>query len=127
MINSSALIAIITAEPDRDRFSEELAEAEDPVISAATLLETKIVAEAKLGPKGPDLIDEILKTIAARVIAVDETQAEIAFEAWRRYGKGNHQAGLNYGDCFSYALARTTSGPLLFKGDDFTKTDIGSA
>ena len=127
VLDSSALIAIISAEPDRDRLSERLAEAEDPVISAATLLEAKIVSEARLGPKGPDLIDKLLKTIAARVVAVDECQAETAFAAWRVYGKGNHPAGLNYGDCFSYALAQTTDRPLLFKGDDFTKTDVASA
>lgn len=127
VIDSSALIAIISQEPDRERLTELLAAAEDPVISAATLVEAKIVAQARLGPKGPQLIDRLLKTVAARIIAVDETQAETAFAAWRSYGKGNHAASLNYGDCFSYALAKATDQPLLFKGEDFTKADIPSA
>lgn len=127
VIDSSALIAIIGQEPDRERLTELLAAAEDPVISAATLLEAKIVAQARLGPKGPDLIDRLLKTVAARVIAVDETQAETAFAAWQTFGKGNHPADLNYGDCFSYALAKTTEKPLLHKGDDFGQTDAPTA
>lgn len=127
VIDSSALLAIIGQEPEASRFIELLAEAGDPVISAATLLEAKIVAQARLGPAGAALVDRLLKAIAARVVAVDEHQAEVASEAWRRYGKGNHPAGVNYGDCFSYALARTTEKPLLQKGDDFPQTDIAVA
>lgn len=127
VIDTSALIAIISGEPEQKALNELIADAEDAVISAATLLEANIVAEARSGPKGPDLIAQVLSVSATRVVAVDETQAAIAHRAWRTYGKGRHPAGLNYGDCFSYALAKATGKPLLFKGNDFNQTDIAAA
>jgi ribonuclease VapC len=98
----------------------------DPVrlISAATVLEATIVLETRLGDAGGREFDLWLLKVGAEVVPVDAEQTEATRRAWRRYGKGRHAAGLNYGDCFSYALALTRGEPLLFKGDDFAKTDI---
>jgi ribonuclease VapC len=122
--DTSALIAILLGEPERDRFVHLLAEADDPLISAATLVEASIVMLAKTGPDGVGDLDDLLAAAAVRCVAVDATQARIARDAFERFGKGRSAAGLNYGDCFSYALAAATNRPLLFKGDDFEHTDI---
>ena len=94
------------------------------VISAATVLETTIVLETRLGDAGGREFDLWLLKVGAEVVPVDAEQIDAARRAWRRYGKGRHAAGLNYGDCFSYALALTRGEPLVFKGEDFAKTDI---
>lgn len=127
IIDTSAFVAVLLGEPERDRFIELLADAEDPLISAATLVETSIVMLAKTGPDGVSDFDELLAAAAVRCIAVDAAQADLAREAFARFGKGRAPAGLNYGDCFAYALARATERPLLFKGDDFAHTDIAIA
>ena len=127
VVDTSALVAVLLGEPERDRFIELLADAEDPLISAATLLETSIVMLAKTGAEGVSDLDELLAAAAVRCVAVDAAQAHLAREAFARFGKGRARAGLNYGDCFAYALARSTARPLLFKGDDFIHTDAGSA
>lgn len=101
-----------------------IAEAPSCAISAATLLECGIVVEAQRGPAAGRELDLFLHRAGAVTVAVDERQAELARAAWRRYGKGRHPAGLNYGDCFSYALAIDRDEPLLFKGDDFPRTDV---
>jgi ribonuclease VapC len=124
VVDTSALIAILLSEPERDRFVDLLAEADDPLISAATLAEASIVMLAKTGPDGVGDLDDLLAAAAVRCVAVDATQAQIARDAFERFGKGRSPAGLNYGDCFSYALAAATNRPLLFKGEDFKHTDI---
>jgi ribonuclease VapC len=123
VIDTSAIVAIALNEPDAADLEERIAD--DPVrlISAATVLETTIVLETRLGDAGGREFDFWLLKIGAEVVPVDAEQTDAARRAWRRYGKGRH-AALNYGDCFSYALALTRSEPLLFKGEDFAKTDI---
>jgi ribonuclease VapC len=124
VIDTSAIVAIALNEPDAAEL--ELRIADDPVrlISAATVLETTIVLETRLGDAGGREFDLWLLKVGAEVIPVDAEQIDAARRAWRRYGKGRHPAGLNYGDCFSYALALTRGEPLVFKGEDFAKTDI---
>jgi ribonuclease VapC len=126
IVDSSALLAVLLDEPECSRFIALLAEAEDPLISAATLVEASIVMQAKTGDSGVDDLDELLAAAAVRCVAVDRAQAQIAREAYTRFGKGCSPAGLNFGDCFSYALAQVTGRPLLFKGDDFSLTDVTS-
>jgi ribonuclease VapC len=124
VIDTSAIVAIALNEPDAAEL--ELRIADDPVrlISAATVLETTIVLETRLGDAGGREFDLWLLKVEAEVVPVDAEQIDAARRAWRRYGKGRHPAGLNYGDCFSYALALTRGEPLVFKGEDFAKTDI---
>jgi ribonuclease VapC len=124
VLDTSALVAVLLGEPERDAFIDLLVEAHDPLISAATLLEASIVMEAKTGPAGVGDLDALLCVVAVRPVAVDAAQANLARDAFSRYGKGRSPAGLNYGDCFSYALAQTMGRPLLFKGDDFAGTDV---
>jgi len=124
VIDTSALLAIVFNEPDAEHF--ELALATDPVrlISASSVLEAAIVIEARLGEAGGRELDELLSTAQVTIMPFTTEHAAIARQAYRTYGKGRHPAGLNYGDCFSYALAKTSSEALLFKGDDFSQTDI---
>jgi ribonuclease VapC len=127
VLDTSALIAILLGEPQGDRFIELLANADDPLISAATLVEASIVMLAKTGEDGIDDLDELLASAAVRCVAVDSIQANLARDAFRRFGRRRSPAGLNYGDCFSYALAAAADRPLMFKGDDFARTDIATA
>ena len=121
VIDTSAIAATAFNEPEARRLHELIAG--DPVrlISAAT------VVESRFGESGGADLDLWLHKTGAEIVDVTADHADQARRAWRRYGKGRHPAGLNYGDCFSYALARLTGEPLLFKGDDFSKTDIRSA
>jgi ribonuclease VapC len=125
VIDTSAILAIFLDEPDAADLERRIAE--DPVrlISAATLVEAAIVIEARLGDPGGREFDLWLHRLGAETVPVDADQAETARRAWRRYGKGRHPAGLNYGDCFAYALAATRGEALLFKGNDFGRTDLG--
>lgn len=127
VLDTSALLAILLGELERDRFIDVLADTDDPLISAATLLEASIVMLAKTGEDGVADLDELLSSAAVRLVAVDSDQAHLARDAFRRFGKGHSPAGLNYGDCFSYALAKAMDRPLLFKGGDFIHTDIAAA
>ncbi|MCO5316339.1 MAG: type II toxin-antitoxin system VapC family toxin [Solirubrobacterales bacterium] len=127
VIDTSAVIAILLKEAEEDEFLELIAADPDPLISAATLVEIRMVAESRLGPGADIGIAELLAEGGVRVVAFDETQAAIAHGAWQQFGRGNSPARLNLGDCFSYALARCTDRPLLFKGEDFRKTDVASA
>ena len=124
VIDTSAIVAIALNEPDAAEL--ELRIADDPVrlISAATILETTMVLETRLGDAGGREFDLWLLKVGVEVVPVDAEQIDAARRAWRRYGKGRHPAGLNYGDCFSYALALTRGEPLVFKGEDFARTDI---
>ena len=127
VLDKSALLAVLLGEPERDRFIAALADAEDPLISAATLVESSIVMRAKTGDGGVADLDDVLAAAAVRSVAVDAVQAYLARDAFARFGKGRGAAGLNFGDCFSYALARAMDRPLLFKGDDFSQTDVTPA
>jgi ribonuclease VapC len=127
VIDTSAIVAIALNEPDAAELEVRIAD--DPVrlISAATVLEATIVLETRLGDAGGREFDLWLLKIGAEIVPVDIEQADAARRAWRRYGKGRHTAALNYGDCFSYALALTRGEPLLFNGEDFAKTDVNRA
>jgi ribonuclease VapC len=127
VIDTSALLAILTGEAERRRFIEAIESAESRLISAATFVETSIVIEARHGTDGLHVFDLFLGKTEAEIVAVDADQAHAARRAFSRFGKGRHPAGLNYGDCFSYALASVRSEPLLFKGDDFPHTDVIAA
>jgi len=127
VVDTSALLAILLGEPERDQFIALLARADDPLISAATLLEASIVLLARSGEDGLADLDDLLAAAAVRPVAVDAAQAYLARDAHARFGKGRAAAGLNFGDCFSYALAQATGRPLLFKGADFERTDVTPA
>jgi ribonuclease VapC len=123
VIDTSALAAIFFNEPERDRFRAAILEAEIRLISAATVLETGIVIEARRGG-GAGREFDLFVVRALQIVPVDAGQTELARSAWRRYGRGHHPAGLNFGDCFVYALAKASGEPVLAKGGDFAKTDI---
>jgi len=127
VLDTSALVAVLYGEPERDLFIALLSDAEDPLISAATLVEASIVVEVKTGAHGVADLDELLAAAAVRCVAVDSAQAHVARDAFARFGKGRAPAGLNLGDCFAYALATVTDRPLLFKGADFARTDVTPA
>ena len=118
-VDTSAVIAVLKGERDRDRIVEQLRAAESRLISAATAVELGIVVESL--PDGRTPLERVLADFDLTVVPVDESQLRIAMEGWRRFGKGRNPAGLNYGDCFSYALARSREIPLVYVGDDFTK------
>jgi ribonuclease VapC len=124
VVDTSALLAIFLAEPERREFLEVITEAETRCISAANALETGIVLEARRGEAAGREFDLFLHHAKFDVVSVDSEQMEIARLAWRKYGKGRHPAGLNFGDCFAYALAKAMGQPILFKGDDFKQTDL---
>lgn len=127
VIDSSAVLAILQNEPERHAFNEAIAAAEQCSLSSPSLVELSIVMEARFGADGQGDLDLFLTTALIDIISLDREQAELAREAFSRYGKGRHRAGLNFGDCFSYALAKWLAEPLLFKGDDFCHTDIEPA
>ncbi|ACP22464.1 conserved hypothetical protein (plasmid) [Sinorhizobium fredii NGR234] len=127
VIDTSAILAIAFNEPEAETYEQKVVDAPRRFISAATVLELAIVIEARLGEAGAAELDLWLYKAGVEVVAVDAEQIAVARRAWRSYGKGRHPAGLNYGDCFSYALARTRNEPLLYKGDDFSRTDIQAA
>lgn len=124
VIDTSALVAMLCDEPEAESF--EAAVESDPVrlMSTASYLETAIVIETRFGEPGGRELDLWLHRAAVDLVGVDADQADAARMAYRRYGRGRHHAGLNYGDCFSYALAKVSGESLLFKGDDFAHTDI---
>ena len=124
VIDTSALLAILLDEPERRHFNELVEADETRLVSAAALLEASIVIEARKGEAGGRELDLLLHRAKMDIVPVDAEQVELARVAWRCYGKGRHAAGLNYGDCFSYALAKSSAERLLAKGDDFKQTDI---
>jgi ribonuclease VapC len=123
IIDTSALLAILQDEPERRMFNEAMEMADSRRVSAATFVEVSIVIESRFGAEGLRALDRFLERGDIEVMPVDVEQARYAREAFMRFGKGRHPAGLNFGDCFSYALAKVLSEPLLFKGDDFALTD----
>ncbi len=124
VIDSSALIAILLREPAAFTIAVRIEAGSSRLLSAGNLIETSIVIEGRKGDEGARELDLLLYRSAIEIVPVDAEQAELARVAWRRFGKGRHPAGLNYGDCFAYALARQTGLPLLFVGNDFSRTDI---
>ncbi|MGB6679509.1 MAG: type II toxin-antitoxin system VapC family toxin [Terriglobales bacterium] len=124
VIDTSALVAIFLAEPERRRFLDLILKAGTRLISAANALETGIVLEARRGEAAGREFDLFLVRANLEVVSVDNEQVEVARTAWRRYGKGRHSAGLNFGDCFAYALAKCSGEALLAKGSDFAQTDV---
>ncbi len=128
IIDSSAVIAVLRAEPDAARYAEAIAAAQIRRISAANWLESAIVLTDPADPVTGRRFDEFVREAGLRVEPVTARQAEIARAAYRDFGRGSgHPAMLNFGDCFAYALAADAAEPLLFKGDDFAQTDLPSA
>jgi ribonuclease VapC len=124
VVDTSALIALLNMEPESARLAVALESDATRLVSAATVVEAGLVIESRYGSVGGRELDLLIAKAGLSIEAVTAEQADVARGAWRRYGKGRHSAGLNFGDCFSYALAKVTGEPLLFKGDDFTHTDI---
>jgi len=124
VIDTSALVALFLAEPERQRFLNLIIGARTRLISAANVLETGIVLEAKRGEAAGREFDLFVVRANLEIVSVDGEQVELARSAWRKYGKGRHPAGLNFGDCFAYALAKSSGETLLAKGADFRLTDI---
>ena len=124
ILDTSALVAVLFDEPEREEFILRIAEAPRRLISIGTLIEASIVVEARRGEVAGRELDLFLHRADVQTVAVSEEQALLARAAWRVYGKGRHPAGLNFGDLFAYALARATGEELLFKGSDFTQTDL---
>lgn len=127
IVDSSAVLAVIFGEADAARFTDALAGADACRMAAPTWLEASMVVEGRGGLAAVQRLDDFMAEAAVEVVAFTAAQARLAQQAWRRFGKGRHRAGLNYGDCMSYALARDRREPLLFKGDDFVHTDIEPA
>ncbi len=124
VIDTSALIAILFGEPEALPFTRSIADESRKLMGAFNALETGIVVEARKGEAGGRELDLLIHRAQIEIVAINADQAELARGAWRKYGKGNHPAGLNIGDCCAYALAKYSGEPLLFKGNDFSKTDI---
>lgn len=127
VIDTSALLTILNYEAEAAQFASAIQDSSSRLISAATVLESAIVIEARYGEAGGKKLDELLAIAQIKIEPVTIEQVTEARLAYRTYGKGRHPAGLNFGDCFSYALAKVTGESLLFKGDDFSQTDIQSA
>lgn len=128
IVDTSALVAILRAEQDADRFIDALTSADRPRLSAATLVETAVVVDAAGDPVLSRRLDELIDAAELHVEPLTEEQARVARQAYRDFGRGSgHPARLNLGDCFSYALAAVLAEPLLYKGDDFAHTDLASA
>jgi ribonuclease VapC len=127
IIDSSALIAVLLNEAETETFAKAMAADPKRLISSFNLLEAAIVIEAKKGEAGGIELDLLVHRARIEAVAMSAEQVELARAAWRQYGKGNHPAGLNIGDCCAYALAKYSGEPLLFKGEDFVLTDIPSA
>ncbi|WP_043341150.1 type II toxin-antitoxin system VapC family toxin [Belnapia moabensis] len=127
IVDTSALMAILRDEPDAALYGAALTTATTVAISAATLVEATMVAEGRTGQPMEDRLGRLLGQAKAEVVSFTAEHAALAADGWRRFGKGRHPAGLNLGDCFAYALARHRNEPLLFKGDDFARTDVKAA
>ncbi len=124
VVDSSAISAILFRESDSEHFIQALASSDRKFMSAVNRLEACIVLESRKGSAGASALAALMANAEIEVLPFDASQAEVALAAWRRYGKGRHPAGLNLGDCAAYALAITLDQRLLFKGDDFARTDV---
>lgn len=124
VIDTSALLAILQNEAERRSFNEEIEAADRRAVSAATYVECSMILESRYGAEAVRDLDHFIARAQIAIVPVDAEQARIARDAFRKYGEGRHRAGLNFGDCFSYALSSALDQPLLFKGNDFPCTDI---
>jgi ribonuclease VapC len=124
VLDTSAVLAILLDEPERRTFNEAIEAADARRMSAATFVEVSIVLEARYGAEGLRDFDLLADRAGLEIVPVDLEQAQAARRAFSRFGKGRHPAGLNYGDCFAYALATVLGEPLLYKGEDFRQTDV---
>ena len=127
ILDTSALLAVLFDEPDADYFERAIASATTCRMSVANYLEAVMVAESRMGDEGGRQLDDLVETAGIEFVPVTAEQVQVARLGWRQYGKGNHPAALNFGDCFAYALAKVSSDALLYKGDDFTLTDVERA
>ncbi len=127
VIDTSALLAILQDEPERRSFNEAIEAAEVRLLSVANYVEVSIVVEARHGAEGVRELDRFLDRAGIELVGVDVEQGRAARDAFSRYGKGRHAAALSFGDGFAYALAHAAGQPLLFKGEDFEKTDLTRA
>jgi ribonuclease VapC len=124
IIDTSALVGILDQEPEAERLVRAIATATERLLSAANLVETGIVMQVRHGDEASRDLDLLLAKFGIEIIPVSAKQADIARKAFQRFGRGQHPARLNFGDCFAYALAKDSAAPLLFKGKDFSQTDI---
>jgi ribonuclease VapC len=124
VLDTSAIMAILTREPSADRLVRAVEADRTRLVSAATVVETSLVLLGRYGEAGDVQLDRLLRGIGAEVVPVGEEQVTLARDAALRFGPGRHPAALDFGDCFSYALAVARGQPLLFVGDDFAKTDV---
>lgn len=124
IVDTSAVVAVIFGEAGSDELAAHLEDALARLMPAAIRVEFGIVVEARLGPAGQDVVDRFLRDAQMEIVPVDRDLADRAVSGWRRYGKGRHPAGLNFGDCFTYALADRTGYPVLCTGNDFAATDL---
>ena len=127
IVDSSAVLAILFSEPDARRHAGAISAASPCRMSVANVLEASIVVERRGGGAAVRELDALLECAEVELVPVTVEQLGEARRAWRRFGRGNHPAALNFGDCFAYALAKATGEPLLFKGEDFPRTDIEAA
>ena len=127
ILDTAALAAIFFREPEAARYIQMIHDADRCRISAANFVELSMVIESQIGPEGSRQCDVFLRRAEISIEPVTVEQAQFARQAFLDFGKGRHPAGLNFGDCFAYALAKATGEPLLFKGEDFAKTDIVGA
>lgn len=127
IIDSSALLTVVLREPERERYLNAMLNANPRRMSVANWFESSMVVDSRGNPTASSRFEEVVRLLQLELEPVSGAQAELARRAWQLFGKGNHRARLNYGDCFAYALAKETGEPLLFKGDDFSQTDIESA
>jgi ribonuclease VapC len=124
VLDTSAVLAILQNEPERRRFNEAIDAAEIRSLSTASFVECSMIVESRYGADGVRDLDLLIAKAQISLAPVDEEQANLARRAFRKFGKGRHPAGLNFGDCFSYALTQALQEPLLFKGNDFSQTDV---
>jgi ribonuclease VapC len=124
VIDTSAVVAILQREPERRSFVEAIEAADSSRMSVASFVESSIVIESRYGAEGLRDLDRFISRANIELLPVDQDQGQLARSAFSRFGKGRHRAGLNYGDCFSYAAAISLGEPLLCKGDDFIHTDV---
>lgn len=127
IVDTSALVAVVKGEPEAEIYLTRLMDAPDVRISAVTAFEFGMVVDGWKDEQSSKDADLLLVSIDAEIVAVDAETAQAVRAAYRQFGKGNHPARLNFGDCFAYALAKESGEPLLFKGDDFARTDVRSA
>ena len=127
ILDTSAVVAFLFGEDEAERYEQAIADAPLRGMSVVSFLEAAIVIESRIGPQGGIELDAFIDEAAIELVPMTPDHAHAARQAWRRYGKGNHPAGLNFGDCFAYALAETSNEPLLFKSEDFGLTDIEDA